>query len=238
MKTLRFIGVALLTVLLSVSFSACGGDDGDNGGGDNPPTSVKFLKKCVEVESDGNTDTYVFNYDNQGRVTRVSKSGSYSHTLTLTYSENQIIQQGTHEQMIYTLENGLVVHVKDNDGEHSYTYENGYLATVKGYNTLEKYYWSNGNVQKIEYYDIASNTLKKTETCEYTNYTYSQDFLRLMSDWPGLAKHCGKTMKNLPYKVTVTKNGQSVSETYNWTMKDGYPIRCSVGQESVSYEWE
>ena len=34
MKTLRFIGVALLTVLMSVSFSACGGsDDDDNGGG-------------------------------------------------------------------------------------------------------------------------------------------------------------------------------------------------------------
>ena len=33
MKTLRFFGVALLTVLMSVSFSACGGDDDDNGGG-------------------------------------------------------------------------------------------------------------------------------------------------------------------------------------------------------------
>lgn len=34
MKTLRFIGVALLTVLMSVGFSACGGDDDDvdNGG--------------------------------------------------------------------------------------------------------------------------------------------------------------------------------------------------------------
>ena len=30
MKTLRFIGVALLTVLMSVSFSACGGSDDDD----------------------------------------------------------------------------------------------------------------------------------------------------------------------------------------------------------------
>ena len=36
MKTLRFIGVALLTVLMSVSFSACGGDDDDNGNTGNP----------------------------------------------------------------------------------------------------------------------------------------------------------------------------------------------------------
>ena len=36
MKTIRFIGVALLTVLMSVSFSACGGsdDEEDNGGGE------------------------------------------------------------------------------------------------------------------------------------------------------------------------------------------------------------
>ena len=33
MKTLRFIGVALLTVLMSVGFSACG-DDNENDGGD------------------------------------------------------------------------------------------------------------------------------------------------------------------------------------------------------------
>ena len=41
MKTLRFIGIALLTVLMSVSFSACGGsdDDVDNGGGS--PASIE-----------------------------------------------------------------------------------------------------------------------------------------------------------------------------------------------------
>jgi hypothetical protein len=41
MKTFRFIGIALLTVLMSVSFSACGGsdDDVDNGGGS--PASIE-----------------------------------------------------------------------------------------------------------------------------------------------------------------------------------------------------
>ena len=43
MKALRFIGIALLTVLMSVSFSACGGsdDDDNNGGGNETPTSIE-----------------------------------------------------------------------------------------------------------------------------------------------------------------------------------------------------
>lgn len=34
MKTLRFIGIALLTVLMSVAISSCSKSDDDNGGGD------------------------------------------------------------------------------------------------------------------------------------------------------------------------------------------------------------
>ncbi len=47
MKTISFFGVALLTVLMSVSFSACGGDDDDNGGGGISASSEgKWYLKC------------------------------------------------------------------------------------------------------------------------------------------------------------------------------------------------
>lgn len=61
MKTLRFIGVALLAVLMSVSFSACGGDD-DNGGNNYKSLIVgkwravgQYTKLATHVEykSDG-----------------------------------------------------------------------------------------------------------------------------------------------------------------------------------------
>jgi len=39
MKTIRFIGMVLMTVLLSVSFAACGGDDDE---GDSTSTSGKY----------------------------------------------------------------------------------------------------------------------------------------------------------------------------------------------------
>lgn len=62
MKTLRFIGVALLAVLMSVSFSACGGDDDDNGGNNYKSLIVgkwklvgqyTLLATHVEYKSDG-----------------------------------------------------------------------------------------------------------------------------------------------------------------------------------------
>lgn len=65
MKTLRLIGIALLTVLLSVSFTACGGDDKDEpsgGGGDNKSLIIGKWKVVgestwhatnVEYKSDG-----------------------------------------------------------------------------------------------------------------------------------------------------------------------------------------
>ncbi len=65
MKTLRFIGVALLAVLMSVGFSACGGDD-DNGGNNYKSLIVgkwravgQYTKLATHVEykSDG---TFVY----------------------------------------------------------------------------------------------------------------------------------------------------------------------------------
>ena len=55
MKTLRLIGVALLTVLLSVSLTACGGDDDDDvpggGGGNNYKTLIIGKWKVVGESS-------------------------------------------------------------------------------------------------------------------------------------------------------------------------------------------
>ena len=63
MKTLRFIGVALLTVLMSVSFSACGGDDDDVDNG-TPSASIegswylKSLKGYRYYVADGKVEPH------------------------------------------------------------------------------------------------------------------------------------------------------------------------------------
>lgn len=50
MKSIRLFGIALLTVLMCVSFTACGGDDEvDNGGGD---ASIVGMWECTNFDSD------------------------------------------------------------------------------------------------------------------------------------------------------------------------------------------
>lgn len=51
MKTLRLIGVALFTVLMSVSFSACSSSDDENEDGDNSYKSLIIGKWRVSGES-------------------------------------------------------------------------------------------------------------------------------------------------------------------------------------------
>ena len=50
MKTLRFIGIALLTVLMSVSFSACGGSDDDDNGGGSSTTTIEGTETEVPIK--------------------------------------------------------------------------------------------------------------------------------------------------------------------------------------------
>lgn len=52
MKTFRFIGVTLLTVLLSVSFSSCSKSDDDNGGSSSNPLVGTW--RAEAEEHDGN----------------------------------------------------------------------------------------------------------------------------------------------------------------------------------------
>ena len=59
MKTIRLFGIALLTVLMSVSFSACGSDD------DGPQTSSSPLIGTWE-KTNGNGDYYILEFKADG----------------------------------------------------------------------------------------------------------------------------------------------------------------------------
>ena len=60
MKTIRSIGVVLLTVLLSVGFSACGGSDDEDDGGDSSAAieGVWYLKSEYSFKWDANTNSF------------------------------------------------------------------------------------------------------------------------------------------------------------------------------------
>ena len=91
MKTIKLLGFALFTVLMSVSFSTCGGDgDGDGGGSTTPPAG----KRLVKMTEKGERNTYVheYTYDSQGRLVRTetTKNGEKHSNYTYAYTDKKI----------------------------------------------------------------------------------------------------------------------------------------------------
>ena len=267
MKTLRLFGIALLTVLMNVSFSACGGSDeeDDNGGGGNTPLVSKRLAK-VTTQEGSSTFSDEFTYDSNGRVVKVvnKKNGNNSGHIIYTYTDNLIVKKQYYtgsssvSETQYELENGLIA--KKSYGKYiNYTYNNGYLATLtrsKG-GVTRNFTWKDGNLQSLKSVDSESE-----ESYEYTSYATPKDFIYLdfIDDVDGeLAPFYGKSSKNLPSKrIEVSVNDVSsignpnatekVTEvsSYDWTMKDGLPVKLIVTEEKqsgsstmiVDFEWE
>ena len=89
MKTLRFIGTALLAVVLCVNFAACSDDD-DEPNGETP--SGKTLKPSSLTWMDGSWTDY--SYDAQGRVSKVEEydeTGDLDNSTTIEYNDNNIV---------------------------------------------------------------------------------------------------------------------------------------------------
>lgn len=107
MKTIKFLGTILCVVLVSFATTSCGGDDETvviiPEQGTNPvptptpsPTAAKKLIKIVEEEyEDGGsgrrTFTYLFNYDEEGRVDYAQKyNENLAISLDVSYDDNEI----------------------------------------------------------------------------------------------------------------------------------------------------
>lgn len=84
MKTIRLFGIALITVLMGVSFSACGGsDDDDNGGGGNTSVSIEglwYYKNAVWYRWDSANNKpgeikETYNYEGKNYVMTLTKNG-------------------------------------------------------------------------------------------------------------------------------------------------------------------
>ena len=268
MKTLRFIGVALFTVLMSVSFSACGGsdDDDNNGGGDTPSVSKHLVK--ITMQEGNNTFCNEYTYDSNGRVVKVvnKKNGNDSGHTIYTYTDNLIVKEqyytgsNTVSETRYELENGLIAKKTYGGKNINYTYDNGYLATLtrsKG-GALYNFTWKDGNILNKKSADSEAE-----DSYEYTSYSTPQNFIYLdyIDDVDSeLASFYGKSPKNLPSKrieVNLYDEGSSNSNedgivkvtdttSYDWTMKDGLPIKLIITEDTyigpstmlVDFEWE
>lgn len=264
MKTLRFIGVALLTVLMSVSFSACGGSDDDDSvpGGSSESGGITPDKLLVKetIQRENENIIYEYSYDSQGRVIRKDRkeNGNSDDYYVYTYIDNLIVQKhfyaygGGSMETKYTLENGLIVSEEVNGTiKNQYTYENSYLATRNQTVGRYKYIWNNGNLTSIkwqsEWQPDENATSKGGKNYEYTSYAAPQGFVIDYVE-EDLGKFFGKSSKNLPSKFTEVNNDGEISEqsTYDWTLKDGLPVKLVVMEKdgggiyttTHTYEWQ
>ena len=139
MKTLRFIGIALLTVLMSVAISSCSKSDDDNNGGGGSSASIEgtwYLKSekwfTDESRTTVSSETTYGDYANE-RVWTFKKSGNdlilteefpdYTNDYRLIRNEYTLVRNGNNDYhkgdydrfVVKTLSsNSLVVDYYDN----------------------------------------------------------------------------------------------------------------------------
>lgn len=166
MKTWRFIGMALLAVILCVNFTACSDDDEQNGNGG---TAGNEMKVSTFTWDDGSW--YELSYDKQGRISNLEEydeTGELVSYVVIDYNENNIRMtvtfpsSGRVETSICTLnsekliEKTVLTYNEDiYDSETvQYTYDdNGQLISIYNTDSGEENHltWENGNLVKDEY---------------------------------------------------------------------------------------
>ena len=112
MKTLRFIGIALLTVLMSVAISSCSKSDDDNNGGEGSSASIEgtwIEKRNISYEWDysKNSPDWSTGYSytlNEPETWIISKNGD-----NLKVKESYFEEGSLYEYEF------ILTHVKDNE---------------------------------------------------------------------------------------------------------------------------
>lgn len=165
----RFLNLKMwgyfLMMALCVSITACSEDDEENENGGGGSSSSSFIGTSMQVTEDGETENFLFTYDSQGRIIKVSSTRT---DITYTYENDKIIvtEKNTeydswYYRTIYNLNNkGLII--SSESGENGYNYDE-YIYEYDEQNRLirctsdydwNEFIWNGGNIVKDGYYDI------------------------------------------------------------------------------------
>ena len=122
MKTLRFIGMAIVAIIMSVNFVACSDDDDDN------PIVGTWRS---EVDNYGYSDSYTFNADGSGiwqefKDNKQTDSESFKYSVEsgdgVTVDGDKITFTWTDEVYTSTFSiSGNRLTIKDNEDSETYT---------------------------------------------------------------------------------------------------------------------
>lgn len=245
MKKLSFyfgqLCVVMMAILAIGTFTSCSSDDDDEvtQGGGAPTADGKKLQFVKEGSS-----TSIFEYDNEGRVLKVTRSGS---TILFTYSESQVTVTATHngstsaEVTTYMLTNGRITKsieksssTSESDFITDFTYDgNGCLTTVdysystnwsngnntnsSNSNTKTSYTWKDGNVTSVK------RDYTNTSTSSYTRDNY---------------EYINGQYVNRPITYTNTHRESSVRETIYTYSTHTYTMPPYEGDAEDILRWQ
>lgn len=191
MKTLRFIGITIMMLLVAGCFTACSSSDDDEeeekgGGGSSSGALIKQIIGVTDSE-----DNCTFEYDTMGRVIKANSK-------TYSYGEKAIFVNGRQD---YVLSNGRIV---KEDNYETFAYDNnGYLKEQRG-DVNFTFTWKDGNLIKYgdenNYFTVTYSKQKWPKGwMHYWKYTEMNEHLEPAGAW-------GKMPKNLPAEISQYDN--------------------------------
>ena len=256
MKKLRFLGIALMTTLLSVGIASCGGSNDDSTNNvkptptpsDNPspaptPTpsgdntlSKKLKKMSVSSPKSGNIADIQFTYNNNdGKLVQVDYNylleNDHSY-IDIIYQDNSIGIKGYHgsETQTFSLSNGLLTEAFEGKyGESKKStvkYDNGYIASI---GDKVKFTWSNGNM--IEENHLGYEEITKVE---YTDYLYPSglifydDVYTIHFEEYWLYLGAGGYWGKRPKNLPKSFKSDDEKTELKWTVSNNYPTMVEM----------
>lgn len=229
-------------LLLATVFVACSDDDDDDNGNGNGGKQ-KLVSKLVDDYGNGETCTTTFEYDSEGKMTKVVetyKGGEDDGRVITTKFKKEgtklVATWGTNdengdESCTFECElndKGLVTKAVGVGSEkyESIDYnENNQLVSTTGSKFSCK--WLNGNITSLENYGTTTYTY--TEYENKTNYDFNWQLIQVWEYDFVETSYFGVKSKNLI--ASVTEGGERY--TYEYTFdKDGYVTTIKAYDES------
>lgn len=246
MRTLRLLGMALITILVSANFIACSSDDDEDSPIKNDDGIITNQKKLMELkitDDDSETVIWEFSYDGKGRLAAVIQTEKYGSNTdrdvtNFTWSDKTIVAEKGRSTQTYTLNDDLVRTIRDTDNEDwsnvSFTYNSSnQLIAAKdvdshNYTYITTYTWENERIIKVTYDDNSTTDITYSgKTCKgyFPLYTFDDDDAIFYAH-PELA---GMRTTQLPDQMYGKDKEYEETEKYTYTLdKDGYVESCTV----------
>ena len=259
MKTLRFIGMAIVAIIMSVNFVACDDDDKEEGG---QTSQAKPLISITRSNYDSESD-WVYTYSD-GKL--ISGKNNKNYSFTIKYGNKLGVEYNDDGSI------GKYVDIILNDKGYitSYTHQTDYYGPLQDYEKYTFEYDSEGHLIATKKFDVDEDCLGHEYHFTYSNgniikavidndYSYSftsasipnvsgilcdalreAEFPHLDDKGEGFLYYAGllgKPIQNLVSKL-IRYDGKTIEYTYQFD-KDNKVTECSFEAEgkaiSISY---